>query len=173
MVRHLADSLRRAESIDQVVLATTVNRSDDVLEKEARALGIGCFRGSEEDVLTRVIGAAESAGADLIVEITGDCPIIDPGLVEQTVQMFLHNDCDYAKRPRPQPSRRHDCQVRRDPEEVRVDDPGSPDHEHVAAHRNHPELSDLPGGAGPARAGLVLTTQTTTSPRKSSSTSAR
>jgi spore coat polysaccharide biosynthesis protein SpsF len=43
-----------------------------------------------------VIGAADSVNADIVVQITGDCPIIDPLLIEQTIQMFLHNSCDFA-----------------------------------------------------------------------------
>ena len=42
--------------------------------------------------MARVIEAAASVGGEVIVEITGDCPIIDPGIVEQTVRMFRHND---------------------------------------------------------------------------------
>ena len=57
---------------------------------------IACFRGSEEDVMGRVIGAADSVQADIVVEITGDCPVIDPLIVEQTIQMFRHNSCEYA-----------------------------------------------------------------------------
>ena len=57
---------------------------------------MACFRGSEEDVLSRVLGAAQSVGADVIVEITGDEPIVDPLIVEQAVRLFLWNDCDYC-----------------------------------------------------------------------------
>jgi spore coat polysaccharide biosynthesis protein SpsF len=57
---------------------------------------IDAFRGNENDVLNRVIGAAASVGADVIVEITGDCPIIDPEIVEQTIQMFKANSADYV-----------------------------------------------------------------------------
>jgi len=96
MLAHLVDRLRRAPSIQEVVLATTVNPTDDVLENFARQAGISCFRGSEEDVMLRVIDAAASVRADIVVEITGDCPVIDPGIVEQTIRMYLHNDCDYA-----------------------------------------------------------------------------
>ena len=62
----------------------------------AGKIGINCFRGSEDDVMTRVIGAADSAGADLVVEITGDCPIIDPEIVEQTIRMFHANQAEYV-----------------------------------------------------------------------------
>lgn len=96
MLGHLIGRLRQAPSLDAIVLATTVNRQDDVLVDYAASQGIGFFRGSEEDVMARVIGAAESAAADIVVEITGDCPIIDPQVVEQTIRLFLHNACDYA-----------------------------------------------------------------------------
>lgn len=96
MLGHLVARLRQAPSIDEIVLATTVNGTDDVLAEFAREAGIGCFRGSEADVMSRVLGAAESAAADVIVEVTGDCPVIDPMVVEQTVRLFRHNPCDYA-----------------------------------------------------------------------------
>lgn len=96
MLEHLIGRLRQVSSIDQIVLATTVNRTDDVLDEFARTQNIAVFRGSEDDVMSRVIGAGESVSADVIVEITGDCPIIDPNIVEQTIQMFFHNECQYA-----------------------------------------------------------------------------
>lgn len=96
MLGHLIARLKKVPSLNEIVLATTTNAQDDVLVNFAKEQGIQFFRGSEEDVMARVIGAAESVNADIVVEITGDCPIIDPQIVEQTVQMFLHNCCDYA-----------------------------------------------------------------------------
>jgi spore coat polysaccharide biosynthesis protein SpsF len=96
MLHHLVARLRAVPSLNEIVVATTVNKTDDVLEAFARDEGIGCFRGSEDDVLERVIGAAGSANADVIVEITGDCPIIDPQIVEQTVRMFQAHDAAYV-----------------------------------------------------------------------------
>lgn len=96
MLKHLVDRLRQVKSIQTIVLATTVNRTDDCLEAFAKEEKIAHFRGSEEDVMGRVIGAADSVNADIVVEITGDCPVIDPLLVEQTIQMFLHNTCEFA-----------------------------------------------------------------------------
>jgi len=96
MLTYLVERLRRVPSIQKIVLATTVNRIDDTLEDFARQIGISCFRGSEVDVMQRVIDAADSVQTDIIVEITGDCPIIDPRIVEQTIRIFFHNDCDYA-----------------------------------------------------------------------------
>lgn len=96
LLHHLVARLKAVPSLDEIVLATTANATDDVLEAFAKEEGIGCFRGSETDVMARVIGAAESANTDVIVEITGDCPIIDPQLVEQTIRMFRAHDADYV-----------------------------------------------------------------------------
>ena len=96
MLAHLVERLRRVPSLDAIVLATTINAADEPLAEFSRAQGILCHRGSEDDVMQRVIGAAEAAGADLVVEITADCPIIDSGIVEQVIRMFRENRCDYA-----------------------------------------------------------------------------
>ena len=96
MLAHLTGRLKAVHSIDEIVLATTVNAADDVLVEFAAKDGIKVFRGSEEDVMSRVIGAAESAQADVVVEITGDCPIIDPDLVEQTIRVFKRNSAVYC-----------------------------------------------------------------------------
>ena len=92
---HLIERLKVAESINEIVLATTVNKSDDCLAELADREQVSCFRGSEEDVLGRVVGAADSTAADIVVAVTGDCPIIDPLIVEQNIRMFLNNPCDY------------------------------------------------------------------------------
>jgi Spore coat polysaccharide biosynthesis protein F, CMP-KDO synthetase homolog len=144
MLYHLVSRLKAVHSISEIVLATTINAADDILVDFAKREDILFYRGSEEDVMFRVIGAAETADADVIVEITGDCPIIDPDLVEQTIQMYLHHDAAYV-------SNTHissypdgmDTQVfsleslKRSA--AMTDDPL--DHEHVSLHmRNHPEI---------------------------------
>lgn len=96
LLEHLVNRLRSVASIDGIVLATTLSESDNQLEKFCKNIGLDCFRGSENDVLKRVIEAAEFMKADIVVEITGDCPIIDQDLIEQTIQIFLNNDVQYA-----------------------------------------------------------------------------
>lgn len=144
MLAHLVSRLRAAPSIDQIVLATTVNPADAPLVEFAKEHGILCHLGSENDVMGRVIGAAESVATDLVVEITGDCPIIDPGLVEQCIRIFLNNDCDYAS----------NAHIRSYPDGMDVQvfrldtlkrsaalTSDALDREHVTLHiRNHPEL---------------------------------
>lgn len=96
MLEHLVARLKLVSSLDTIVLATTINEADDDLVSEAKRLGIQFFRGSEDDVMNRVISAAASVDADAVVEITGDCPIIDPGIVEQTIAMFKAHSVDYV-----------------------------------------------------------------------------
>jgi len=96
MLQHLVERLKQVQSLSGIVLATTVNPSDDILEDFAREIGIKCFRGSEEDVLSRVIGAAEQSNADAIVEISGDCPLIDPELIAQCIEIHRHNHADFV-----------------------------------------------------------------------------
>ena len=96
MLQHLINRLRAVPSINSIVLATTINAADDVLVEFASRHDVLVYRGSELDVMGRVIGAAQMSQADVVVEITGDCPIIDPDIVEQTIQMYLHNDAVYV-----------------------------------------------------------------------------
>lgn len=91
MMGHLISRLKAVPSIQEIVVATTINSSDDGLTKYCEQEGARVFRGSEEDVMGRVVGAAESAEADIVVQITGDCPILDPDLVEQTIRVFKRN----------------------------------------------------------------------------------
>lgn len=96
MLMHLLRRLRAVPSIDEIVIATTVNSADDPIVEFALTSGVRCYRGSEEDVLARVIGAAETVNAEVLVEITGDCPVIDPDLVEQTIRMFRVHQAHYV-----------------------------------------------------------------------------
>lgn len=92
---HLVNRLKSVSQIDQIILATTTNEEDNELELFAADMGVYCYRGSEKDVMNRVICATESIGADVLVEITADCPIIDPQIVGQAVSTFRSNKVDY------------------------------------------------------------------------------
>lgn len=92
MLRHLVDRLKNVTSIDKIVIATTTNEADDVLVDFANNVDIGVYRGSENDVMGRVLEAGEAFDAEVVCEVTGDCPIIDPELVEQVIQTFHKNE---------------------------------------------------------------------------------
>lgn len=87
---------RAAETLDQIVVATTTESADDAIVVFCRERGVACFRGSEEDVLDRYYQAAREDGADVVVRITSDCPLIDPEIVDKTVRAFLSELPDYA-----------------------------------------------------------------------------
>ena len=88
LLAHHLDRLSRAPGLDAVVLATTVNAADDPVAECAESLGVAVFRGDEQDVLGRFAGAAALAGADLVVRVTADCPLIDPALVGRLIAAF-------------------------------------------------------------------------------------
>lgn len=91
----LIERLKRVNLIDDIVVATTNNKEDNIIENLCKKIKIKCFRGSEKDVLERVLLAAKSVNADLIVEITGDCPLIDPYITKECIKLFLKGNYDY------------------------------------------------------------------------------
>lgn len=98
LIAHSLRRLRVAGRVDDVVLATTEHHSDDTLIELAHSEGVGACRGPEHDVLSRVRGAAESTGADAVVRITGDCPLLDPAVVDRVVSALVDppDHCDFA-----------------------------------------------------------------------------
>jgi spore coat polysaccharide biosynthesis protein SpsF len=92
----LLSRLKKSRYIDGISVATTINPEDDAVVACAKSLGADSFRGSELDVLGRLVGTAQAAKADIIVEITGDCPFVDPALVDRCIEEFFTHDVDYA-----------------------------------------------------------------------------
>lgn len=92
----MIERLRYVERIDEIVIATTADPSCDPIVDLAHRLQVGCFRGSEDDVLDRVLKAAQHYDADLIVETTGDCPLIDPHISGLVIEEFLQHEVDYC-----------------------------------------------------------------------------
>ena len=89
MIARVVERVRRARQIDEVVVATTTNCTDDRLSALCAARRWPCFRGSETDVLDRYVQAARVYAAEAVVRITSDCPLIDPGVVDDVVSAFL------------------------------------------------------------------------------------
>jgi glutamate-1-semialdehyde 2,1-aminomutase len=101
MIERLLERLARARSLDGIWLATSDARADDALAAHVAALGYPVFRGSEADVLSRFHGAATQAGATAVLRVTGDCPLVDPGLVDAVVGDFLSGGADYVSNVAP------------------------------------------------------------------------
>lgn len=96
MLGRLILRLKSIEFLDQIIVATTNNLDDELIVATAAKYGADIYRGSESDVLGRVLEAAKKYDVDLIVEITGDCPIIDPTIVVSIIQSYLDSEADYV-----------------------------------------------------------------------------
>ena len=96
LIEILLKRLYNAKKIDQIILVTTDSFKDDELVKLVENMGVIVFRGSENDVLDRYYQGSRKYKASTIVRITGDCPLIDPELVDQIINEFESNNTDYT-----------------------------------------------------------------------------
>lgn len=81
--------LQRCRSLDEIVVATTANHTDDPVVALAEAEGVRWYRGDEHDVLSRYLGAARESRADVVVRSTADCPLIDPEVVDRVIERLV------------------------------------------------------------------------------------
>ncbi len=95
LLAHVLRRLRRMREADEIVVATTTRSDDDPVRALADEEGVRYFRGDEQDVLSRYLGAAREVNADMIVRVTGDCPLIDPLECDKVVLALVGN-VDYA-----------------------------------------------------------------------------
>ena len=98
--------LRLARSVDAVVVATSTEVADDPLVEHCATQGYDVFRGSLADVLDRFHGAAQAAQADVVVRVTADCPLVDPGVVDLVVDRHVHRAGPFTANRLPPPHRR-------------------------------------------------------------------
>ena len=101
MIEVLLARLARAKEISEIVVATSLDLRNQLLAEHVNALGYSCYLGSEDDVLDRYVQAAKSANADIVVRITGDCPLIDPALVDEVIRQFKTSAVDYFSNTSP------------------------------------------------------------------------
>ncbi len=95
MLGWVVTRLKNTKFPDDIIIATTVNKRDDAIVEEAKRYEVKYFRGSEDDVLDRYYQAAKHFGVELIGRVTSDCPLIDPGLIDEVLSRFLKNYEDY------------------------------------------------------------------------------
>ena len=101
VIEILLARLSGSELINEICVATSHNQENDLLCTTINQLGYRVIRGSETNVLERYWDAAEATSADIIVRITGDCPVVDPKLVDKVIQLYLNGDIDYASNINP------------------------------------------------------------------------
>ena len=96
MLARVVRRVQQATLVDQAVVATTTQSADDLIVAECERLEIPFFRGSEDDVLDRYYQTALNFKADVVVRITSDCPLIEPEIIDEVIESFLHEKVDYA-----------------------------------------------------------------------------
>jgi spore coat polysaccharide biosynthesis protein SpsF len=95
LLEYQAERTKRVKSADEIVIATTRGDADRIIVDFCDRLSIPCFRGSEQDVLSRYYEAAKAFNADVVVRLTSDCPLIDPSIVERVLQHYFDHSADY------------------------------------------------------------------------------
>lgn len=102
---HIVNRLGFAHYVSKVVIATSDGPGDAAIRAFAQEQGIPCFAGSEWDVLGRLYHTACAFGASALVRITGDCPLVDPEVVDKVVAAYLTHpeSCDYVSNVSPPP----------------------------------------------------------------------
>jgi spore coat polysaccharide biosynthesis protein SpsF len=89
VLAHVIHRVKACPLVDEVLVATTELSRDDVIANAAPECGAAVFRGSEEDVLSRYYGAALSSKAEVVVRVTSDCPLFDPGVLTHLLTRFF------------------------------------------------------------------------------------
>lgn len=95
LLEYQLERLQRVKLADEIVIATTTNQTDEPIVELCNSLSVACFRGSEDDVLSRYYGAATAHKADLVVRVTSDCPLIDPQVIDTVIDYCLQNQSHY------------------------------------------------------------------------------
>ena len=96
MIGYMLERLKYSKLIDKILVATSSSESDDELTRYVKKVGIEVFRGSNDDVLKRVYNAAKKYCPESVIRLTGDCPLIDPTIIDDLIVDFYRKDADYS-----------------------------------------------------------------------------
>ncbi len=104
VLQRVVERVSRFTLVDEMIVATSELHADDKVCDECARIGVETFRGSESDVLERFVGAARATGADVCARLTADCPLLDPGVSDSIISVFLEADgaADYVSNKIPQ-----------------------------------------------------------------------
>jgi spore coat polysaccharide biosynthesis protein SpsF len=103
LLQRMVERLMQVQHPVQIIIATSQEATDDIIQTEAEYIGIPCFRGSLDNLLDRHYQAALRHGADIVLKIPSDCPLIDPRIVDKGLDYFLKHreDFDYVSNLHP------------------------------------------------------------------------
>lgn len=91
MLAVIIDRLRQAKKLDKIVVATTTNEADQAIIRFAKSYGVEVYAGSEMDIIDRLYQTIKRFDAEALVRITGDCPLTDPKIVDEIVELYQQN----------------------------------------------------------------------------------
>lgn len=96
LIWHVVNRLTYAKTIDKIVIATTTNAKDDIIEKWCKENNVACYRGSEDDVLNRYYSASVAFPSDIVVRITADDPFKEPSVIDAVVNKLINEGYDHV-----------------------------------------------------------------------------
>ncbi len=97
VISHMLDRLKLAKNVDEIIICTSTEDQDRPLGELAKENNVKCFFGNPDDVLTRLLGAADEFDLDYILNITADCPFVDPFYADKIVEEYLETDADLIR----------------------------------------------------------------------------
>lgn len=92
----MVNRIKNSQYVNDIIVATTINNQDDEIVNWCEKNNISYFRGSENNVYERVLQTHEKYNSDIIVELTGDCPLLEVKLIDECIDFYLKNDFDYV-----------------------------------------------------------------------------
>jgi len=92
----MIDRIKHSKLVNDIIVATTINKEDDEIVTWCEDNNIKYFRGSEDNVYDRVLKTHQKYKTDIIVELTGDCPLLDPRLIDEAIEIYQQNNYDYV-----------------------------------------------------------------------------
>ncbi len=92
----IVERLKKSKKIDEIIVATSKNKNDDIIENLCLEKKYDVFRGDEHDVLGRFYNTAKSKGLNYVIRCNADCPLIDYKILDKVIETFLAEDCDYC-----------------------------------------------------------------------------
>ncbi|HOA76439.1 MAG TPA: glycosyltransferase family protein [Thermosynergistes sp.] len=101
MLERVVERVKKAKTIDGLIIATTVREEDDQIVAECKKVGVPVFRGNPEDLLDRYYQCAKRYGVQNVIRITSDCPLIEPEVIDLVVGKFFEVKPDYASNTLP------------------------------------------------------------------------
>ncbi|MBP3889433.1 MAG: glycosyltransferase family protein [Cellulosilyticum sp.] len=96
MITYTLDRIRKSKYVNEVVLATSTECSEEPMVAYLEENQYNIFRGNEKNVLERYVEASKAYNADIIIRVTGDCPLIDVILLDQVIEYYLTHSYDYV-----------------------------------------------------------------------------